>query len=178
MPVERIGIAAHAGRGGVGELGEGERAMDGDEHVADHDVLAAGAREPHRVPVVVDAAVGRGHEEKSRLGRTVRLRDHAAEKLPLRVVAAAAEASRPGQPVSAVRRDCVSDRRIGPGGERAAVVPDLVLRRARKAGDQPLVRGEQAIDPAGRPATAGNGGDDLDEHVESVLEAAVGLAAA
>src|SRR5262249_6727484 len=60
--------------------------------------------------------------------------------------------------------------RIGPGGERGAILPDLVLRRFREAGDEPLVRGEQAVNPAGRAASAGNGGNDLREHVEAVLE--------
>ena len=37
-----------------------------------------------------------------------------------------------------------------------------------------LVRGEQRVNPAGRAAPARNGGDDLREHVEAMLEPAVG----
>ena len=127
------------------------------------------------MPVVVDGAVGAAQEKKSGLSRAIRLRDHAAEELPLRIVAAAAEAAGAGQPVAAVHRHRLSDRGIAAGGERVAVLPDLVLRLACKAGDEPLVRGEQAIDPAGRPAAARDGRDDFGEHVEAVFEPAIGL---
>jgi len=148
--------------------------MGRDEHVAGDDVLAAGARKPHGVPVVVDDAIGAAQKEKSRRRGCVRLRNHAAEELPLRVVAAAAKTPDAGEPIAAVNRHRLADRRIGPGGERGAILPDLVLRRFREAGDEPLVRGEQAVNPAGRAASAGNGGDDLREHVEAVLEAPIG----
>jgi hypothetical protein len=36
------------------------------------------------------------------------------------------------------------------------------------------VRGEQRVDPAGRTASGRDDGDDLSEHVEPVLESAVG----
>src|SRR5215471_17457588 len=66
-----------------------------------------------------------------------------------------------GEPIAAVNRHRLADRRIGPGGERAAVLPDFVLRCFREAGDEPLVRGEQTVNPAGRAASARNGGNDL-----------------
>ena len=50
-------------------------------------------------------AVGGRHQEESGLRRRSRLRDHAAEKLPLRIVAAAAEAALAGQPIAAVDGD-------------------------------------------------------------------------
>src|SRR5262249_52023467 len=50
---------------------------------------------------------------------------------------------------------------------------DLVLRRFGEAGDEPLVRGEEPIDPAGRAAAAGNGGGDLRENIEAVFESAI-----
>jgi hypothetical protein len=174
LPIKRVGIGAHAGGGGIGKLGEGQRAMGGDEHVPRDDVLAAGAREPHGVPVVVDDAIGAAQKEKSGLRGCAGLRDHAAEQLPLRIVAAAAKAPRAGEPIAAVHRHRLADRRIGPGGERGALLPDLVLRRFREAGDEPLVRGEQGVNPAGRAASARNRGNDLREHVEAMLEPAVG----
>ncbi len=159
----------------VGKLGEGKGAMGGDEHIPGHDVLAAGAGEPHGVPVVVDGAVTGGQQEKSGLRRAARLRDHAAEKLPLRVVAAAAEAPYAGEAVAAVGGHRLPHRGIAAGGERVAVAPDLILRLARKAGDEPLVRGEQAINPAGRAAAVRDGGDDLRDDVEAIFESAIGL---
>jgi len=97
LPIKRIGVGAHAWGAGVGKLGEGERAVGGDERVAGNDVLAAGAGESHGVPVVVDGAVGAWQKKKSRLRRrSSGLRDHAAEELPLRIVAAAAKTSRTG----------------------------------------------------------------------------------
>ncbi len=93
LPIDRVAIVAHARRGGVGKLGKGEHAMGGNEHVPGDDGLAAGAGEPHRVPVVVDRAVGGRQQEESRLRRRSRLRNHAADELPLRIVAAAAEAT-------------------------------------------------------------------------------------
>ena len=127
------------------------------------------------MPVVVDGAVGAAQEKKSGLRRSVRLRDHATEELPLRVVAAAAEAASAGELVAAVHRHCLSDRGVAAGRERAAVVPDLVLRLGCQAGDKPLVRGEQAIDPAGRAAAARDGSDDVGEDVKAVFEPAIGL---
>src|SRR5262249_15677012 len=82
------------------------------------DVLAAGAREPHGVPVVVDDAIGAAQKEKSRRRGCARLRNHAAEELPLGVVAAAAKTADAGAPIAAVNHHRLSDRRIGPGGER------------------------------------------------------------
>src|SRR6266542_4221352 len=92
----RKSAGAHAGSGGIGELGEGKRAMGGNERVARDDVLAAGAGQAHGVPIVVDAALAGAQEKKSRLRGFVRLWDHAAEELPLRVVAAAAKTSHAG----------------------------------------------------------------------------------
>src|SRR5262249_48180241 len=92
-----------------------------------------------------------------------------AEELPRRVAAAPAKPPDAGEPIAAVNRHRLADRRIGPGGERAAVLPDFVLRCFREAGDEPLVRGEQTVNPAGRAASARNGGNDLREHVEAVL---------
>ena len=126
------------------------------------------------MPVVVDDAVGAAQKEKSRRRGCARLRDHAAEELPLRIVAAAAKAPHAGEPIAAVDRHRLADRRIGPGGERGAILPDLVLRRFREAGDEPLVRGEQTVNPTGRAASARNGGNDLREHVEAVFESAIG----
>src|SRR5262249_48921065 len=158
--------------------------MGGNEGVASDDVLAAGARKPHRVPIVVDGAVGGTQQEKSRRRSSIRLRDHAAEELPLRVVATAAETPHAGEPITAIGGDGAGDRRkgggggggdrrMGAGGERGAVLPDLVLRRFGEAGDEPLVRGEQPIDPAARPAATGNDSDDLRENIESVFESAI-----
>src|SRR5262249_61103897 len=84
-------------------------------------------------------AVGGAQQEKSRRRRSIRLRDHAAEELPLRVVATAAEACNAGEPIAAIGGDGAGDRRIGAGGERVAGVPELVLRRFGEAGDEPLV---------------------------------------
>jgi len=173
LPIKLVWVVAHPRGGRIGELGEGEHAMGGNEGVASDDVLAAGAREPHRVPIVVDGAVGGAQQEKSRRRSSIRLRDHAAEELPLRVVATAAEASNAGEPIAAIGGDGAGDRRISAGGERGAVLPDLVLRRFGEAGDEPLVRGEEPIDPAGRAAAAGNGGDDLRENIEAVFESAI-----
>src|SRR5262249_20592497 len=75
----------------------------------------------------------------------------------------------PESPSPADTRPRWAARRMGPGGERAAVLPDFVLRCFREAGDEPLVRGEQTVTPAGRAASARNGGNDLREHVEAVL---------
>src|SRR5262249_11392828 len=73
-----------------------------------------------------------------------RWRNQAAEKSPARLAAAAAKPADAGEPIAAVNRRRLADRRIGPGGERGAILPDLVLRRFREAGDEPLVRCEQA----------------------------------
>ena len=127
------------------------------------------------MPVVVDGAVGAAQEKKSGLHRAIRLRDHAAQELPLRVVAAAAEAAGAGEQVAAVHCHRPSDRGIAAGGERVAVLPHLVLGLAWKAGDEPLVRGKQAINPAGRPAAAGDHRDDFGEYVEAVFESTIGL---
>jgi hypothetical protein len=168
-------MRAHAGRARVGERREGDGAMQGDEGAAGDDALAAGAGEPHHAPVVLDRDVGGAEQEEAGLRRPLRLRDHAAEELPLRIVAAAAEAARTGHDVTAVDRLGLRDRRVGAGRKRAAVLPDLVLRSLREAGDQPLMRGEQAVDPAGRPAAARQRRLDLREHVEAVFEAAKSL---
>ena len=106
---------------------------------------------------------------------SIRLRDHAAEELPLRVVAAAAEAAGAGQPVAAVHRHRLSDRGVAAGGERVCGPARPRPAPRVQAGDEPLVRGEQAIDPAGRAAAARDGRDDFGEDVEAVFEPAIGL---
>jgi hypothetical protein len=86
--------------------------MGGNERVAATMVLAAGAGEPIvcQLSSMVQSALR--SEKKTGLRRADRLRDHAAEELPLRVVAAAAEAAGAGQPVAAVHRHGLSDRGV------------------------------------------------------------------
>ena len=147
-------MGAHAGRGGIGKLGEGERAMGGDESIAAMMFLLPVPASPMvcQLSSMMQSVVGR--RKNPGFGAPSGLRNHAAEELPLRIVAAAAEAAGARHQIAAVRRDRLRYRGVGPGGERTAVAPDLVLRRARKTRDEPLVRGQQAIDPAGRAATA------------------------
>src|SRR5262249_49704831 len=96
-----------------------KRAAEGNKCVANDDVLAAGARKPHGAPIVIDSAVAGAHKEESRLRRPLRSRNHTAEKLPLRIVAAAAKSPHAGYPVAAVRWHGSRNRRI---------LPDLALR--------------------------------------------------
>ena len=173
--VERIGARPHAGRGGGDQLGKGQRAMARHESVFGDDGFAPRSGQAHRPPVIVDSDVGGAQREKSRQRRAARLRDHAAEKLPLRVVAAAAETARAGNAIAAIDRDRLRHRRVGTGRERVTVVPDFVLCFLGEARQQPLLRSQQAIHPAGRTAAAGDHGFDLGEDVEAVFEAAISL---
>jgi hypothetical protein len=173
LSIKRIGVGAHAGSGGIGKFGEGERAMGRNECVPSNDILAARPGQSHGVPIVLDDAIVTAQQEKPGRRRSVRLRDHAAEKLPLGIVAAAAETPNAGQSIAPIRGDGASDRRIGAGGKRGGVLPHLVLRRLRETGKEPLMRGEQRIDPSGRAAPARNRRDDLSEHLEPMLESAV-----
>ena len=59
-----------------------------------------------------------------RLRRSAWLRNHAAEELPLRIVAAAAKVSGAGEPVAAVGGDRLPDRRVGSGGDGVAMGVD------------------------------------------------------
>src|ERR1700694_4675975 len=105
--------------------------MDRDKSIVGDDVLTAGTGEAHRMPVVVDGDVRGTQQKKPRLRRPARLRNHAAEELPLRVVATTTKAARTGNDIAAVHRLCPRHRRVGTGRKRAAIAPDLLLRLFR-----------------------------------------------
>ena len=106
--------------------------MGRNESVPGNDILAARPGQAHGVPVILDDAVATAQQEKPGGRCPIRLRDHAAEKLPLAIVAAAAKAADAGQPVAAIDGDGTSDRRIGAGGQRGRILRHLVLRHLRE----------------------------------------------
>src|SRR5262249_56432921 len=103
--------------------------MIGNEEVVRHDVLAASAGEPHRVPVVVDPGILARHQKKARLCRlgVAGRWHHGGEKVPLRVVATAREAPDAGGSITAVGCPCLADRTLTSRPNGAGIGPEFLL---------------------------------------------------
>ena len=124
--------------------------MSWDEEILRNDILAPGANEPHRAPIVVDAGVLARHEKKARYRRlaSVDQRDHGGKEVPMGIVAAAVKAPNPKGTVATIHRHGPAGRSVGSCGNGAGLSPEFVLGLAAKGGHQPLMHGREPIDPS------------------------------
>jgi len=132
--------------------------MVGHERAAHHDVVAAGAAQPHRVPDVLDHVVARGQQEGAEIDRIALGVGHdPAEQHPARVIAARREAPPSAELVPAGHRLSPAGRRVGRGHPGARVgPPDVLLPGQREQRELPGVHADHRGHPAGRPAGAGD----------------------
>src|SRR6185312_1567297 len=87
----RVDLVARAGD--LGDAGEAQRPVPGDEGALYHDVVAAGAAQADRVPHVIDGVVAGRQQERAEVhGLALVVGDDAAEQDPAGVVAAGGEA--------------------------------------------------------------------------------------
>ena len=99
-------LRAHAGRGGVTQARRRSRARcAGTNALSATMVLLPVPASPIVCQLSSMAMSAVRSRKKPGLRRTAGLRNHAAEELPLRIVAAAAEAARSGNQIAAVDRD-------------------------------------------------------------------------
>src|SRR6478752_1475547 len=175
--VQRPRVELVARAGDLGDAGDTQRPVPGDEGVVHHDVVAAGAAQPDRVPHVVDGVVAGRQQERAEVHGLARVvGDDAAEQDPAGVVAAGGEAPPSIERVPVFRFLCPAGGGIGgghPGGRVGA--PDVVLGLLREQGELPGVHADHRGDPAGGPARDVDQPDRGEERDRVRLQAARGL---
>jgi hypothetical protein len=85
------------------EVADHDRTVLGNEHVARHQRLAAGAQEAEHLPIVDDLDLRERHQQISDRARVALLAEEGADDRPLRIAAAARERVMPAEPPPAAQ---------------------------------------------------------------------------
>ena len=149
-------------------------AMGRHKRVLDLDVVAAGAGEAERMPVIEAAEIGLRHQEKTPLGCAAGLVGHAAGQHPGRGIDAAGKRPLAREAVAAFHRCRLATRKREASGSQClrVTVPHIFLRAQFKLADVPRVRGEVGVDPRGRRAGLADFEHGVHQHIEAQLGAA------
>ena len=172
----KIGRRVDLGAGAAAVLG-GDRVDDaviGDEPLGDLEALAAGAGEPHHVPIVDHGRLVLRHEEEAALRRLAVREDMAAADEPLDVIDAAREAVPAGIDDAARHAPRLADG-VEAGGDPGIGVlgPDIVLGADIERAELLRMIGQDVVDPGLRAAAARQHLADFAAHVPAELKAAI-----